>query len=264
MQRIIAARALLPMLVLLLLFPSQTQAANRLPWMTAGTGAQFSVIIRNTPNMPEVAVTRWAVLKVDASNITIQEDGLLGVIGALGVSLISSGTVSLLQAHVVLSTVYNVTSRLCLRPCTLLSPREHAWEWIPSSNTSSLIGQDFDIFSTTFEVTGNTTLAPYNRTAWQLQPLIQVYLPSLLLYNFWYDQSTGVLLRADLFSSGNGNLTITLANSTSNIGAQNLAAPLTPAQLSITFLLIVGSYVLLSPKGRMRIGKSRLARLRIT
>ena len=261
MLRIIAARALVPMLLLLLLFPSQTQAANRLPWMTSGSGAIYSVIIRNTPNMPVVAVANWTVLKVVSSNITIQEDGLLGVIGALGVSLIASGAISILQARVVLSADYNVTSRLCLRPCTLLSPREHAWEWIPSSSNSSLNGQDFDILSTTFEVTGNATLAPFNRTAWELQPLVQVYLPSLLLYNFWYDQNTGILLRADLFSAGNGNLTITLNNSSSNIGAHALASPLTPTQLSLAILMIVGSYVLLSHGGRMRIAKIRLRRL---
>ncbi len=260
MQRILAARGLVPILVLLLLFPSQAQAANTLPWMTPGTSAHYLVIIRNTPNMPVVGVANWTVLKVVSSNITIQEDGILGVIGALGVSLISSGAISLLQARVVLSADYNVTSRLCFRPCTLFSPREHAWEWIPSSNNSSLNGQDFDILSTTFEVTGNTTLAPFNRTAWVLRPLVQVYLPSVLLDNFWYDQNTGILLRADLFSAGTGNLTMRLANSTPNIGAQDLAAPLTPTQLSITFLLVVGSYVLLSPRGRMRLAKSRLAR----
>jgi hypothetical protein len=249
---------LVPILMLLLILPQQARAVNT-SWMMPPTGAQYLVIDRNVPNMPIIAFSNWTVLSVNSTHIMIQEDGLLGLIGALGVSLISSGTVSLLQARIVLSAVYNRTSRLCVRPCELLSPREHAWEWIPSSNNATLFGLDFDILSTVFEVVGNATLAPYNRTAWILKPLVDVYSPSVLLYNFWYDQNTGILLRADLFVGGTGNLTVVLENSTANLGVQNLAAPLTPTQLSIIFLSILVSYALVSPRVRVRLTKNRLA-----
>lgn len=262
MKSTLFARGLAPILILLLLLPSQAQAANTLFWMTQTpkTSAFYVVQVRNTPNTPVVAVANWTVLNVTSTNITIMEDGLLGVFGSLGVSLIANGQVQLLQARVVIRSVYNLTDRLCFRPCQVFSPREHAWEWIPSTNTSSLVGQNFDILSTTFEVNGNQTLAPYNRTAWRLQPLVQVYLPSLLLYNFWYDMDSGILLRADLFSAGDGNLTISLTNTTPNLQIQNVALPLTPTQLSIILLSILASYVILSPKGRIRRIKRSMAR----
>ncbi len=258
MNRILAAKGLAPILMLLFLLPSQVQAANTSPWMTPTTGARYLVIDNNVPNTPVLTVANWTILQINSENITIQEDGLLGVLGALGISLISSGSISLLGTHIVLSAVYNLTSRLCLRPCQLLSPREHAWEWIPSSSNSSLIGQDFNVLSTTFEVIGNSTLSPYNRTAWQLKPLIDVYSPTVQLYNFWYDQNTGILLQADLFVGGTGNLTVRLDNSTPNLGAQNLAAPLTLTQFSIILLSTLAAYALIASRVRIRLGKSNL------
>jgi len=259
MPSIHKAKGLVPMLVLLLLLPSQVQAANTAGWMTPSTGARYLVVVNSVPNTPVISVANWTILRVSSANITIEENGLLGVIGALGVSLISSGSISLLSAHVVLNAVYNLTSRLCIRPCQLVSPREHAWEWIPSSNNSSLIGQDFDILSTTFEVVSNSTLTTYNRTAWQLKPLIDVYSPSVLLYNFWYDRNTGILLQADLYVGGTGNLTISLDNSTPNLGVQNFAAPLTPAQLSTILLSTLAAYALIGSRARLHVNKRRIA-----
>ena len=257
MRIIYAANTVALIFILLLLIPQEAQAVNT-SWMIPTTAAQYQVAVRTLPNTPVIAASTWTILKVNSTHITIQEDGLLGVIGALGVSLVSSGSVSLLQARVVLSAVYNRTSRLCMRPCQLLSPREHAWEWIPSSDNASLFGQDFDILSTTFEVLGNTTLAPYNRTAWLLRPLIDVYSPSVFLYNFWYDQKTGILLRADLYVGGTGNLTVEVNTSTANLGVQNLAAPLTPTQLSLIFLSVIVSNALLTSRARTRATKNRL------
>ncbi len=258
MHRILASKGLAPILILIFLLPSQVQAANTSPWMTPGTGARYLVIDNNVANSPVLSVANWTILEINSTDITIREDGLLGVIGALGISLITSGTISLLGTHVVLTTVYNLTSRLCMRPCQLFSPREHAWEWIPSSNNSTLIGQDLNILSTTFEVISNSTLSPFNRTAWQLKPLVEVYSPTVLLYNFWYDQNTGILLRADLFVGGTGNLTVTLDNSTPNLGVQNLAAPITLSQFSILLLLTLAAYALIAIRIRIRLGKRRL------
>ncbi len=252
-------RGLAPVLILLLLLPSQARATSTLPWMTPNTSAHYNVIVRNTPNMPIVAVANWTVLNVTLLEITFVEDGILGAIGSLGVSLISGGKVSLLGARVILNSDYSLTSRLCLRPCPLITPNEHAWEYIPSTDNSSLAGKNFDILSTTFGVIGDETLAPYNRTAWRLLPLVQVYLPALRLSNFWYDKDTGILLRADLFSEGDGNLTVILVNTTPNLGVQGLAVPLTSAQLSVILLLVLASYVLLAPRQRFRLSKSSLA-----
>lgn len=259
MHRTLVAKGLAPLLMLLFLLPSQAQAASMPAWMAPGTQAQYLVIDNNVPNTPVVTYANWTIQEIRSGNITIQEDGLLGLIGAYGVTLLSSGTISVLGMHVVLSTVYNQTSRLCLRPCELFSPREHAWEWIPSNQSSSLIGQNFNILSTTFEVIGNSTLSIYNRTAWQLKPLVDVYSPTVQLYNFWYDQKTGILLQADLFVGGTGNLTVQLENSSPpSVGLQNLAIPLTLTQFSFILISTLAAYALIASRVRIRLGKTRL------
>lgn len=250
------------MLLLVLLLPPQAQGASTLPWMSPSTTALYAVMVRNTPNMPVVASANWTVLNVTSSIITIREDGILGTIGSLAVSLLTSGVVQLLNVRIVTSEDYNLTDRHCLRPCLLPQinlQNQHAWEWIPSNSSSNLTGQYFDILQTVFMVSGNVTLAPYNRTAWQLVPLIQVYTPGLILYRFWYDRNTGILLRADLFSQGDGNLTVALENTSSNLGIQGVGVPLTPLQISLVLGLILISLPMIASRRRFRIRRLQLS-----
>lgn len=264
MPRVAVIGSLAVILILILFLPPHVQGASNLPWMIPSTTALYAVMVRNTPNMPVVASANWTVLNVTSPIITIREDGILGTIGSLAISLLTSGTVQLLTLRVVTSDEYNLTDRHCLRPCLLPQinlQNQHAWEWIPSNSTSNLKGQNFDILQTVFTVSGNETLAPYNRAAWQLVPIIQVYTPGLILYRFWYDQSTGILLRADLFSQGDGNLTVVLEKTSPNLGIQGLGIPVTPLQISVVLGMILISLPVITSWRRFQIRRHHPASL---
>ncbi len=247
-------RGLAPLALVLLIIPTPAQAATTPVWMTPHSGALYVVKITTIPNQASFAYGNWTVVSTTSTKVTMYEDGILGVLGSLGVSLISSGIVTLLGLHVAHTADYNLTDRMCTRPCPQLNlTSDYAWEWIPSTHNSTLSGQVFRILQAPLNVTGLETLAPYNRTAWRLAPLLQIYVPYVVLGNFWYDRDTGILLRADLFSQGDGNLTMSLITSSSNLGIQDpTAVPVTSAQLALTFLGATLSFLALAPRMRLR------------